>query len=116
MDIALDEFGLTPAYNEYGRTTGGHLYLHGTGAAQDVLSSMYDRIEDAYADVLSDEEFENFTMLGNVPVIRDGEVSVERIRDITLRDLPAVLDTLATLEARQQKHGPAGGVYSKSIK
>jgi hypothetical protein len=49
------------------------------------------------------EEYEGFEKRGEVPLIRNGRRTHETLDRLTLRDLPAILDTLVVLEEEHQR-------------
>jgi hypothetical protein len=61
------------------------------------------KVEDAYFELLSEEDSERLGETAEVPVIREGVRHYEDIRALTLRDLPAVLDTFVVLEQERER-------------
>ncbi len=72
-------------------------YPLGDGEAQMIMVGLFASISNAY-NKLTLEENERFESAGEVLLIRNGQRTYERLDDLTLRDLPAVLDGLAVLE------------------
>ena len=58
---------------------------------------------DAYSRLLPEEELERFETDGEVPLIRDGKKTYVALDSLTLRDLPAVQDTLVELEENHRR-------------
>jgi len=79
-------------------------YPFGEGKAQDIVMGLYANVEAAY------EEVERLEATGEVVVIRDGKRGHERLEALTLRDLPAVLETLVILEAEHEERKRARSV------
>ncbi len=75
----------------------------GDGEAQRLVGGLAAYVEDAYARVLPEEEWESFETRGEVPLIRDGQRNREALNRFTLRDLPAILDTIVVLEEDHQR-------------
>ena len=80
-------------------------YPLGDGAPQRLIMHLYSDVDAAYERLISPEDFEHLEETGEVPVIRgeSAERTYERLEDLTLSDLPAVLDTLAELEAEHKR-------------
>ena len=72
-------------------------YPLGDGEAQMIMVGLFASISNAY-NKLTLEENERFESAGEVLLIRNDQRTYERLDDLTLRDLPAVLDGLAVLE------------------
>jgi hypothetical protein len=98
MGAPLREFGPQPEIGEYGLTTGRTVFPHGDGEAQRVMVGLSVLVEDAYEGLLSEEDGERYERAGEVPMLRNGRRAYVSIFDLTLQDLPAVLDTLMALE------------------
>ncbi len=64
---------------------------------------LFSEVDDAYARFVGLEECERFETKGEVPVIRDGRRGYEALDSLTLKDLPAILDTLVVLEAEHEQ-------------
>jgi hypothetical protein len=88
---------------EDGKTTGRMVYPHGDGKAQEVMRGLQAAVERFYVELLASEDFDRFEKSGEVPVIREDGKRYEPISGLTLRDVPAVLDTIAVLE-EQRSH------------
>jgi hypothetical protein len=96
-NIPLEEFVLVDEEQEDG-TVRLIVHPHGDGVAQRIMKSIHYRVQDAYEDLLSDEDGERYESAGEVPVIRDGRKGYEHIESLTLADLPTIQDTLAATE------------------
>jgi len=96
----LEEFVLVNEEQEVG-TDRPIMHPHGDGVAQCIMMSINYRVVDAYEGLLSLEDGERYETAGEVPVIRDGLKGYEPFDSLTLADLPAVLDTLAAMEAEE---------------
>jgi len=96
----LEEFVLVNEEQEDG-TDRPIMHPHGDGVAQCIMMSINYRVVDAYEGLLSLEDGERYETAGEVPVIRDGLKGYEPFDSLTLADLPAVLDTLAAMEAEE---------------
>jgi hypothetical protein len=103
MDTPLTEFGLTHELGEDGRTTGRMVFLYGEGKAQDVLGSLLADVDWTYGELIGPEDSDRLEEAGEVPVIREGVRHYEPIDALTLRDLPAVLDTFVVLEEERKR-------------
>jgi hypothetical protein len=81
--------------------------------SQDLISGFSGRlmvrlasdVEVTFEELLSEEDFRRLETTGEVPLIRGGQRGFEPLDKLTLRDLPAILDTFEVLkeelEARQ---------------
>jgi hypothetical protein len=98
LDTALEAFGPQAEFGEDGKTTGRMVFPHGDGAAQRVMLRLQYDVEWAYSELIGPEDVERFESAGEVPVIRASRRGYERLKNLTLKDLPAVLDTLVVLE------------------
>jgi hypothetical protein len=101
LDIPLDEF--RGKFGKDGRT---FEYRHGEDEAQSLMGSLADRVWDIYCDllgVLSEEGESHYQTTGEVPIFRDGQTRYSDVDTLTLRDLPAVLDTLVVLEVKAEE-------------
>jgi hypothetical protein len=98
MDTPLGAFGLQHEMGADGRTTGRMFYPHGEGLAQLIMADLLERVMDSYFGLLDAEEGEILERTGEVPLVVDGRTVETDYRNLTLRDLPAVLDALAELE------------------
>jgi hypothetical protein len=103
MDTPLREFLLTSEVGEDGGTTGREMYLHGEGAAQDVLFRLYTDVDAIYGELVGPEDSARLEETGEVPVIREGTRHYQDIDTLALRDLPAVLDTFVVLEEERER-------------
>jgi len=104
--IPLEGFFEAYEVDENGRTTGRRSYPHGDGAAPSLMVRLAGLVESAYEDLLlSEEDGERYERTGEVLVIRDGRRTYEALDGLTLRDLPAVLDTLTVLEEEAKSWG-----------
>ena len=102
-DSPLREFGPTDEWGEDGKTTGRTLHLHGEGKAQDVLFRLCIELDDIYGELFAAEDYDRLEQRLEVPVIREGVRHYERLDALTLRDLPAVLDTFVVLEEERKQ-------------
>jgi hypothetical protein len=102
-DTPLDEFDLQPEFGEVGRTTGQIEFPHGDGKAHAVLRSLQSDVERTYEELIATRDFDRLEKTGEVPVIRNGQRGYEPLDELTLRDLPAVLDTFVVLEEELEK-------------
>lgn len=84
-------------------TTFQELYPFGDGEAQRLMVGLSDNVEEAYSRLLSEEEWERAETEGEVPLIREGRRTHKALDRLTLRDLPAILDTLVVLEEAHQR-------------
>jgi hypothetical protein len=74
--------------------------------SQDLISGFSGRlmmrlaleVGDTYVELLPEEGFERLETTGEVPLIREGQRGFERLDELTLRDLPAILDTFEVLK------------------
>lgn len=107
VGIPLEEFGMQHEMGDDGKTTGRLVFPHGDGKAQRLLSGIAWMVEDAYEDLLSEEDGERYERAGQAPVVRNGRRVYEPIFALTLRDLPAVLDTLLVLEEEEKARSVA---------
>ena len=103
MDTPLMEFYPQDEKGEDGRTTGRMVFPHGDGKAQEVMRGLQADIERAYEELLASEDSDRLGECGEVPVIREGAKRYEPIDEFTLRDLPAILDTIAVLEEERSR-------------
>ena len=103
MDSPLREFGGVFEYDEDGKTTGRTLTPHGEGSANDVLFRLYVEVDTLYGELIAPEDDDRLEQAGEVPIIREGVRHYEPIDALTLRDLPAVLDTFVVLEGERQR-------------
>jgi hypothetical protein len=97
MDIPLENF-----ISAIRKRADGTAYLEwsplGDGEAQRLVMGLSASVEDAYSRLLPEEEWERFETEGEVPLIREGRRTHKALARLTLRDLPAVLDSLVVLE------------------
>ena len=103
MDTPLDEFYPQPEFGEYGRTKGQSVFPHGDGKAHAVLRSLQSAVESTYEELIATGDVDWLEKTGQVPVIRNDQRGYERLDELTLRDLPAVLDTFVVLEEELEK-------------
>jgi hypothetical protein len=73
------------------------------GAAPDVLIRLYTDVDSIYEELVSPEDSTRLEETGEVPVLREGIRRYESIDALTLRDLPAVLDTFVVLEEERER-------------
>jgi hypothetical protein len=62
------------------------------------MANLLPEVDVAYDTVRAPDDEERYVDAGEVPVIRDGQRGYEALETLTLRDLPAILDTLMVLE------------------
>jgi hypothetical protein len=103
MDTPLKEFYPRHEIGEDGRTTGQIVFPHGDGTAHAVLRSLQSKVERTYEELIALGDYDWLEKTGEVPVIRDTQRGYELLDDLTLRDLPAVLDTFVVLEEELEK-------------
>jgi hypothetical protein len=103
MDTPLDEFYPQPEFGEDGRTTRQRVFPHGDGKAHEVLRSLQSEVERTYEELIALGDYDWLEKTGEVPVIRDTQRGYELLDDLTLRDLPAVLNTFVVLEKDREK-------------
>jgi hypothetical protein len=97
-DTPLEEFYVQHEIGEDGKTTGRMVFPHGDGKAQEVMRGLQADVECAYEELLASEDLNRLEDTGEVPVIREGAKRYEPIFELTLRDLPAILETFVVLE------------------
>jgi hypothetical protein len=97
-DTPLEEFHVQHEIGKDGKTTGRMVFPHGDGKAQEVMRGLQASMERAYVELLASEDVDRFVGSGEVPIIREGTKRYEPISGLTLRDLPAILDTIAMFE------------------
>ena len=85
------------AAREY-ETTEPTLYPLGDGVAPRLMAKLLAEVDVAYDTLRVPNDEERYVNSGEVPVIRDGQRGYEALETLTLRDLPAILDTLMVLE------------------
>jgi hypothetical protein len=85
------------AAREY-ETTEPSLYPLGDGAAPRLMATLLAEVDVAYDTLRAPDDEERYVNSGEVPVIREGQRGYEALETLTLRDLPAILDTLMVLE------------------
>jgi hypothetical protein len=115
MDTPLEEFYSQPEFGEDARTTGQMVFPHGDGTAHAVLRSLQSAVESTYGELIATRDFDRLEKTGEVPVIRNGQRGYELFDALTLRDLPAVLDTFMVLgrsERRRSGRRPSASVPS----
>ena len=103
MCTPLNEFHFTYVLGEDGTTTSRMMFPHGDGKAQDVLISLLADVSRIYDELISSEDGARLGEAGEVPVIREGVRHYKLIDALTLRDLPAVLDTFVVLEEERER-------------
>jgi hypothetical protein len=103
MDTPLDDFYPQPELGEDGRTTGQFVSPHGDGKAHAVLRSLQSDVDRTYEELITLEDYDRLEKTGEVPVIRSGHRGYKLLDELTLRDLPAVLDTFVVLEEEREK-------------
>ena len=99
----LEDFSGVYEYKPDGSIASYQRRPFGKGKAQRIMIKVQRHIEDAYEELMGEEDFERLEQHGEVPLIRDGTEGYVKLRALTLRDLPAVLDTLVVLEARRDE-------------
>jgi hypothetical protein len=103
MDTPLKEFYPQAVFSEDGRTTVQLEFPHGHGKAHDVLRSLQSQVERTYEEFIALGDYDWLEETGEVPVIRNGRRGYKLLDELTLRDLPAVLDTFMVLEEELEK-------------
>jgi hypothetical protein len=106
MDTPLDEFYSRHVLGEDGKSTGQMVFPHGDGKAHAVLRSLQSEVECTYEELIATGDYDRLEKTGEVPVIRNGQRGYELLNELTLRDLPAVLDTFVVLEEELEKEKP----------
>jgi hypothetical protein len=92
--------------DEHGRVVGARMHPYGDGPAQQLMMGIYGNIGSAYEALLPhapEPDGERFERAGEVPVMRNGRREYERLDDLELTDLPAVLDTLVALQREKDE-------------
>jgi len=97
MDIPLENFS-SAIRTEADGTTFLEWYPIGNGEAQRLMVGLSAEVEEAYARLLSEDDWERFETEGEVPLIREEQRTHIALDLLTLRDLPGILDTLVDLE------------------
>jgi hypothetical protein len=105
-NIPLEDFHSVDEEREDGKGLRTITHPHGEGVAQLFMMRLSSAVFDAYDNLLPFEgegerfegDGERLGTTGEVPVIRDGRKEYELFDSLTLADLPAILDTLATME------------------
>jgi hypothetical protein len=67
------------------------------------MAGLADQVGELYDGLLSEEGNSRWESTGEVPIIRDGQTTYRDLDTLTLRDLPAVLDTLVVLEVKVEE-------------
>jgi hypothetical protein len=67
------------------------------------MASLLAEVDVAYDTVRAPDDEERYVNAGEVPVIRNGQRGYEALETLTLRDLPAILDTLMVLEEESKQ-------------
>jgi hypothetical protein len=95
----MSEYGVTLELDADGKTTGGRVFLHGRGPAQDLMTDILSAVENAYGNAVEDdsERQARYEERGEVPV-RLGRSKYKAMDSLTLADLPTVLHTLQALD------------------
>ena len=103
MDTPLTEFYPRDEIGEGAKTTGQIVFPHGDGKAHEVLRSLQSHVERTYEQHIALGDYDWLEKTGEVPVIRDTQRGYELLDELTLSDLPAVLDTFEVLEEELEK-------------
>ncbi len=103
MNIPLVEVYSQPEFGEDGRTTGQRVFPQGDGKAHAGLRSLQSDVDSTYEELIAPGDYDRLEKAGEVPVIRNGQRGYELLDELTLRDLPAVLDTFVVLEEELEK-------------
>jgi hypothetical protein len=103
MDTPLKEFYLRDEIGEDGKTTGQLVFPHGGGKAHEVLRNLQSDVERKYEELIALGDYDRLEKTVEVPVIRNGQRGYKLLDELTLRDLPAVLDTFVVLEEELEK-------------
>ena len=103
LDTPLDSFLSRTEKQEDGSAV-HRRYPIGEGVAQDLVVGLSSDLQDAYVKLLSEEDYARAETSGEVPVIRVGERTYERLHGLALRDLLTILDTLVVLEGEQKEY------------
>jgi hypothetical protein len=104
MDTRLDDFFSVTEWED-GKTVATHRYPFGDGEAQQLMVTLCAAVDEGYAKLLEGDEdaWRRCEVEGEVPVIREGQKAYEPLEALTLRDLPAILDTFVVLEEEYQQ-------------
>jgi hypothetical protein len=103
MDTPLKEFYPQAEFGEDGKMTGQMVFPHGDGKAHLVLRGLQSDVESTYEELFALGDYDRLEKTGEVPVIRNGQRGYGLLDELTLRDLPAVLDTFVVLEEEREK-------------
>ena len=79
-------------------TTFHELHPFSDGEAQRLLAGLSAHVDDAYRQLLPEEEWTRFETKGEVPLIHEGRRTHKALAHLTLRDLPTILGSLVVLE------------------
>jgi hypothetical protein len=102
LEIFLDEYVMTGEPQEDGSYK-TRQWPHGDGEAQRLMARLSSDVEDVYARLISEEDFERLETTGWVPLIKDGKRGHWPLESLMLKDLPEVLDTFVVLEAEREQ-------------
>jgi len=97
-DTPLEEFHVQHEIGKYGKTTGRIVFPHGDRKAREVMRGLQADMERAYVELLASEDVDRLEDSGEVSIMREGAKQYKPISALTLRDLPAILETIAMLE------------------
>jgi|SRR5215203_3837767 len=115
LNIPLEDFGLQHEFGPDGYTTGVLFRPHGAGRAQEILKNISIEVRCAYEELVPYDTDKYGNLLdgypdalhwertGEVPVIRGEEWRYKRLSDLTLSDIPDVLNTLVVLENEERQ-------------
>jgi hypothetical protein len=103
MDTPLKEFYPRDEIGEDGKITGQLVFPHGDGKAHAVLRSLQSDVDRTYEELMAPGDCDRLEKTGEVPVISTGRRGYKLLDELTLRDLPAVLDTFVVLEEEREK-------------
>ena len=69
----------------------------------EILRSLQSEVERTYEELMAPGDYDRLEETGEVPVIHNGQRGYKLLDELTLRDLPAVLDTFVELEEEREK-------------
>ena len=101
MSTPLERFVSALEKQEDGTYT-HRFYPLGKGKAQCLMATLSRELEDAYLELVAPEESERLEEKGEVPIVRNGHKVYEDITNLSLKDLPDILDTLMVLQTEAE--------------
>ena len=67
------------------------------------MTGLQFEVDHIYDELVAPGDYDRLVETGEVPVIRNGKRGYELLEKLTLRDLPAVLDTFVVLEEEEKQ-------------